>query len=107
MAILKSYVNSVTRISATAWPDRGAFVRNTEQGAGLELGTGAEKFRKKTTALSPRRLIHIVELGRTYAKMGQIEEAKKIIRQGIAMPNREKDDPETNQRGQKTLDEIS
>lgn len=62
---------------------------------------------KKAIALNPKRLIHVVELGRTYAMMGQIEEAKKIIRQGIAMPNREKDDPETKQRGQKTLDEIS
>jgi len=62
---------------------------------------------KKAIALNPKRLIHIVELGRTYAMMGQTEEAKKIIRQGLAMPNREKDDPETKQRGQKTLDDIS
>jgi len=62
---------------------------------------------KKAIALNPKRLIHVVELGRTYAMMGQAEEAKKIIKQGLAMPNREKDDPETKQRGQKTLDDIS
>lgn len=62
---------------------------------------------KKAIALNPKRLIHIIELGRTYAMMGQAEEAKKIIRQGLAMPNKEKDDPETKQRGQKTLDDIS
>ncbi len=62
---------------------------------------------KKAITLNPKRLIHVVELGRTYAMMRQTEEAKKIIRQGLAMPNREKDDPETKQRGQKTLDDIS
>lgn len=62
---------------------------------------------KKAIALNPRRLVHFVELGRTYAMMGDQEEARKLIRKGLAMPNREVDDPETKRRGQETLDGIS
>lgn len=61
---------------------------------------------QKAIALNPKRLIHYVELGRTYALMGRKEEAKKFIDQGLAMPNRDKDDPETKERGRKTLKEL-
>lgn len=62
---------------------------------------------KKAIAINPKRLIHTVELGRTYAMMGRDDEARKWIRKGLAMPNQEKDDPETKRRGQATLDDIS
>ena len=58
---------------------------------------------EKSIALNPGRLIHFVELGRTYAQMGKTQEAKQLINKGLAMPSREKDDPETKQRGRKTL----
>lgn len=61
---------------------------------------------KKAIAIHPKRLIHAVELGRTYAMMGRKAEAKKWISQGLAMPNREKDDPETKQRGRETLGRL-
>jgi len=61
---------------------------------------------QKAIALNPKRLIHYVELGRTYAFMGRKEEAKKLIQQGLAMPSSEMDDAETKERGQKTLKEI-
>jgi tetratricopeptide (TPR) repeat protein len=61
---------------------------------------------KKALAIQPKRLIHSIELGRTYAMMGREEDARKWIRQGLAMPNKEKDDPETKQRGQATLNSI-
>lgn len=62
---------------------------------------------KKAIALNPNRLLHLVELGRTYAMMGKKAEAKKLLEAGLAMPNKEKDDPETKQRGRATLKEIS
>jgi tetratricopeptide (TPR) repeat protein len=62
---------------------------------------------EKAIALNPGRLIHFVELGRTYAQMGKKQEAKQLINKGLAMPNREKDDPETKQRGRKTLAGLS
>ena len=61
---------------------------------------------KKAIALNPKRLIHVVELGRTYAKMGRKEEARKTIQQGLGMPNLEKDDLETKQRGREALNSI-
>ena len=62
---------------------------------------------KKAMRINPKRLVHVVELGRTYAMTGQEELARKWIRQGLAMPNLEKDDPETKLRGNATLDELS
>jgi hypothetical protein len=47
-----------------------------------------------------------VELGRTYALMGRKEEAKKFIEKGVAMPNRDRDDPETKERGRMTLQSL-
>jgi tetratricopeptide (TPR) repeat protein len=61
---------------------------------------------KKALKINPQRLVHTIELGRTYAMMGDAQQAKKFIQQGLAMPNREKDDAETKQRGRKTLEEI-
>lgn len=66
----------------------------------------AVKDFQKAIALNPNRLIHYVELGRTYALMGRKEEAKKFIEQGLAMPNRDRDDPETKERGKKTLKDL-
>jgi tetratricopeptide (TPR) repeat protein len=61
---------------------------------------------KKAIALKPDRLIHHVELGRTYAQMGRVEDAKALIGKGLAMPNRDKDDPETKARGRATLEKL-
>ncbi len=58
---------------------------------------------QKALALNPGRLIHHIELGRTYAQMGRTEEAKAAIRKGLAMPNQEKDDAESKERGRATL----
>jgi Flp pilus assembly protein TadD len=61
---------------------------------------------KKAIALRPERLIHHMELGRTYAQMGRTEEARALLENALAMPNREKDDPETKERGRKTLNAL-
>ncbi len=66
----------------------------------------AEKCFQKAIALEPNRLMHHIELGRTYAEMGKPDEARKFIQAGLAMPNREFDDPETKDRGRKTLAEL-
>ncbi len=62
---------------------------------------------KKAIALNPKRLLHVVELGRTYQMMGRNAEAKKYLQTGLAMPDKEKDDPETKRRGRVSLKEIS
>lgn len=66
----------------------------------------AVKCFQKALSLRSDRLIHHVELGRTYAAMGRTEEARKLIQQGLAMRNSEKDDPETKQRGRDTLAKL-
>ncbi len=67
----------------------------------------AVKCFQKAITLNAKRLIHVVELGRTYALMGRTAEAKRTIQQGLAMPSKEKDDPETKRRGQESLNGIS
>jgi tetratricopeptide (TPR) repeat protein len=61
---------------------------------------------EKAIALRGDRLIHHVELGRTLAQMGRKAEAKAAIERGLAMPNKEKDDPETKERGRETLKKL-
>jgi tetratricopeptide (TPR) repeat protein len=65
----------------------------------------ARNFRK-AIALNPNRLMHYVELGRTYADLGQKEEAKKYIRKGLQMKDTEKDDPETKAKGRELLKKL-
>ena len=66
----------------------------------------AEKAMKKAIALNPNRLMHYIELGRIYAQMGRKEQARELINKGLAMPNVEKDDPETKERGRETLAKL-
>jgi Flp pilus assembly protein TadD len=63
----------------------------------------AVKCFEKAIEINPNRLMHYVELGRAYAQMGQTVEARLFIEKGLAMPNVEKDDPETTRRGRETL----
>jgi tetratricopeptide (TPR) repeat protein len=66
----------------------------------------AAKCFEKARVLNRNRLIHVVELGRTYALMGRKDEARSLITQGLAMKNTEKDDPGTKARGRATLAEL-
>jgi len=58
---------------------------------------------EKARQLRSDRLAHTVELGRTYAMMDRKEEAKKYLDQGLAMQNKERDDPDTKARGRESL----
>ena len=61
---------------------------------------------EKAIALNPSRLMHYIELGRTYAQMGRDADARKFITKGLAMPETEKDDPETKNLGRQTLKKL-
>jgi hypothetical protein len=50
--------------------------------------------------------MHYIELGRTYVQMGKAEEARKYIMKGLALPNTEKDDPETKILGRQLLAKL-
>ena len=61
---------------------------------------------EKALALNTNRLMHYIELGRTYAAMGRDADARKFITQGLAMPETEKDDPETKNLGRQILKKL-
>lgn len=64
------------------------------------------KCLKKAIELNPDSLIHYIELGRTYAQMGQTADARKFIEKGLAMPDVGKDDPEMKRMGRETLKDL-
>jgi tetratricopeptide (TPR) repeat protein len=61
---------------------------------------------QKAIALNPNRLMHYIELGRTYAQMGRDADARKFITEGLAMAETEKDDPETKLLGRQILKKL-
>jgi tetratricopeptide (TPR) repeat protein len=66
----------------------------------------AERDMRTAIELNPNRLMHYIELGRIYAQMGKKADARLYINKGLAMPNAEKDDPETKQRGLEALAKL-
>lgn len=66
----------------------------------------AERDLLKAISINPNRLIHYIELGRIYAQMGRKEEARKCIQKGLAMPDKEKDDPEMKEIGRDLLKKL-
>ena len=65
----------------------------------------AQNF-KKAIELNPRRLANYIELGRTYAAMGNKDEARAALEKGLGLPNRQRDDPETKSRGRAALKKL-
>jgi tetratricopeptide (TPR) repeat protein len=74
----------------------------------MPQGSNEEAIRcfKKALEINPLRLIHHVELGRTYSQAGEPDLARKFLKAGLAMPNQDFDDPETKQRGRTALAEL-
>jgi tetratricopeptide (TPR) repeat protein len=63
----------------------------------------AVKCFNKAISLKPDRSVYHVELGITYASMGNKEDARKCIEKGLALPSTGKDDPATKKQGEETL----
>ncbi|MBV8142402.1 MAG: tetratricopeptide repeat protein [Verrucomicrobia bacterium] len=61
---------------------------------------------EKAIELNPNRLMHYIELGRVYARMGKTDEARNLINKGLVMRDTEKDDPETKRQGRKLLAQM-
>ena len=66
----------------------------------------ALKHFRKAVELAPQRVAHHIELGRTYAALGNKEEARTSLNKGLALPNREKDDADTKVRGREALGKL-
>ncbi len=75
----------------------------------LPVSTNEEAARcfQKALQANPNRLMHYIELGIVYAKMGRSEEARKLIEKGLKMPNVSKDDPDYKLRGREALKKLS
>src|ERR1700751_1104701 len=63
----------------------------------------AAKCFEKAIELNPNRLMHYIELGTAYARMGRASDARRLITEGLAMRETEKDDPETKRLGKEVL----
>jgi tetratricopeptide (TPR) repeat protein len=75
---------------------------------GLPVTTNeaAEKCLLKAIEINPNRLIHYIELGHVYVQMGRKEDARKYIKKGLAIPDKEKDDPEMREIGVQLLEKL-
>jgi tetratricopeptide (TPR) repeat protein len=61
---------------------------------------------EKAILLNPKRLMHYIELGRTYEKMDRPADARMFITKGLAMSETEYDDPETKNLGRQALKKL-
>ena len=66
----------------------------------------AVKCFERAIKIDSTRLMHVIELGRTYALMGRNTDARRMLTKGLAMPDVEKDDPETRVRGAEALAKL-
>lgn len=92
MASLNPLLRGMARVVFGKLPDAG-------------LGQAGECFQKAISLGPPRRANHI-ELGRTYAAMGQKAEAGQQLNKGLAMTPIGKDDVEAGERGRKALERL-
>jgi tetratricopeptide (TPR) repeat protein len=56
--------------------------------------------------LNPNRLANHIGLGRAYAALGRTEEARRELERGLAMPDKERDDPFVKAQARDTLNKI-
>jgi tetratricopeptide (TPR) repeat protein len=66
----------------------------------------AARLLKKAVEIAPERVSHHVELGRAYLALGMKDQARAELERGLALPDREKDDPESKKRAREALAEI-
>ncbi|HVY80166.1 MAG TPA: tetratricopeptide repeat protein [Steroidobacteraceae bacterium] len=63
----------------------------------------AVRLLRKAVEIAPERVSHHVELGRAYLALGMKNEARAELQRGLALPDREKDDPVSKQRAREAL----
>ncbi|MDR3404739.1 MAG: hypothetical protein P4L99_19705 [Chthoniobacter sp.] len=121
--IIKSAVDKVLVLDSTndiGWQILGRWYRALADVSGVKRALAQVAYGKLPTAkyedavrcfekaieLNPNRLMHYIELGRTYVQMGKPIEARKYLAKGLGMPNTEKDDPETKDLGRELLAKL-
>jgi tetratricopeptide (TPR) repeat protein len=123
VSIIKSAADKVVRLDPSndlAWHILGLWHENLAEVSGVQRAMAQMVFGKlpdstydqaaqcfqKAISLQPNRLMHYIELGRLYAKMGRNDEARHLISTGLGMQNTEKDDPETKRQGRELLAQL-
>ena len=66
----------------------------------------AARLLRKAVEIAPDRVSHHVELGRTYLALGMKAQARSELQRGLALPDREKDDPVSKKRAREALAEL-
>jgi tetratricopeptide (TPR) repeat protein len=66
----------------------------------------AVEYFTKAIALQPQRVIHRLELGRTYLAIGQRQKARDAFNKGISLPSIEKDDDNHKARAREVLRQL-
>jgi len=100
--ILGRWHRSLAEIGSVKRALAGAIYGRLPLGSNEEAATALEK----AVVLNPNRLMHYIELGRVFLQMGRIDDARRTLKKGLAMPDMEKDDPETKQRGREALAKL-
>jgi len=74
----------------------------------IPSASNAEAVRLFTRAaeLAPQRVSHHVELGRALAALGKKDQARAELQKALALPNQEKDDPESKRRATQALSDL-
>jgi tetratricopeptide (TPR) repeat protein len=123
VSIIKSAADKVIRLSPSndlAWHILGLWHENLAEVNGVQRAMAQMVFGKlpdstyeqaaqcfqKAISLEPNRLMHYIELGRLYSKMGRNDDARRLINTGLGMQNTEKDDPETKRQGRELLAQL-
>jgi len=83
-----------------------AFVKVVYGGMPPASNEEAERLFRKAVTLAPDRVSHHAELGRTLAVLGRKGEARTELNKALALPSREKDDPESKKRATATLAQL-
>jgi len=87
-------------------PFSRAFVKVVYGGIPPASNEEAERLFRKAASLAPDRVSHHAELGRTLAALGRKNEARLELNKALALPSREKDDPESKKRAAATLAQL-
>lgn len=61
---------------------------------------------QKAIALQPRRVMHHIELGRTYLALGEKEKARLALEAGLRLPAVNSDEEDARQRGREALRQL-
>jgi len=67
----------------------------------------AVEYFKKAIELNPGHINHYLQLGITYEKLGNKEEAKKAYQKVLELPVKDADDPKYKEEAKKRLDKLS